>query len=423
MDRLATLATQFSDIEVDYMKLTSSFVPTTVPTTIQQNIASITSVLSVVDSRQESLYNALSTIPESSSWEYVNDLVQNQATLNFYSLLESIATETNTASRMSLMTEAARASSVMNEILDENAILEAYHYSLGGNSALLAVNIVLFILMFTSSVFYRQWWFLVTWGLGLGLEIVGYIGRVILSHNTNNFSAYIMSSILLSMGPSFLMAGIYYIAAQLTIIYGEQFSVLLPRKYLSIFNTANVISVALQGTGRGIAAGAQQSQDGKTGHNILVAGIAIQVCVIGVFDILWYTLLYRLYTEYKTYGSSRFNPNFQHVRERNLLVPFMIGVSISCILILVRFIYKAIELKQGFDSKLAYEEIYFMIFEGLLISLGSAILCILSPGFVYGKDAHIRVDRSWRKFTFRKKRIEDDYELRASDDDANEYAY
>ncbi|TID14833.1 hypothetical protein CANINC_004504 [Pichia inconspicua] len=421
MDTLSTIVTKFDNLHTDYMKLTSSFVPSSVPTTIYQNIATITSVLSAAESRQESLLNALSTIPESSSWNYVNDLVQNQATINFYSVLENIATETNTASRASLMTEAARASSVMKEIFDDHAFYKGHHPSVGGNAAILAINIVLFGLMATTSVFSRQWWFLVTWTCGLGLEIAGYIGRLMSSNDINNRPGYIMNSIALTIGPSFMMAGIYYIIAQLTVIYGEQYSLLKPMQYSLIFITADIFSIFLQGAGGGVATKAENNGGSTTGQDLLVAGIAIQVCTIGIFSIFWFILFYRVYKEYK-HGNCDFNPDYQHIRDRKLLIPMICGVSICCVLIFVRCIYRLIELREGFESKLAYDEIYFMIFEGLLITLSSTIICILSPGLVYGRDAHIHIDKSWKNsFSFKnKKRYNEDCESK-SDDYVSEY--
>lgn len=66
-----------------------------------------------------------------------------------------------------------------------------------------------------------------------------------------------------------------------------------------------------------------------------------------------------------------------------------------------RSIYRVVELAEGWSSKLAVDEIYFMILEGLMMSLACFVLTVLTPGVAYGRHSHIYVDKSL-KATFAK---------------------
>jgi hypothetical protein len=63
---------------------------------------------------------------------------------------------------------------------------------------------------------------------------------------------------------------------------------------------------------------------------------------------------------------------------------------LAIIFILTRSCFRVAELAKGFGSKLANEEIPFMILEGAMIILATSSMTIFHPGWVFGmkwKDA------------------------------------
>ena len=398
MDQLTQYSSFLPEgLRTKLVELTSTLsITTPVPTTIAQNYEKITSVIHSISEKQESAASALFVVTESlSSISLINDILQAQATLNFYDVLEKVATETNSATKASLMTQAAEASQIMHKMFKEDAYYSGNYPSLGGNTALLVVYAVFLAMQVVSGVFYHQWWFLTCWTCGLVLEVLGYAGRIWSSQNIMNFNAFVMQLVCLTLAPCFMMAGIYYVIAQLTEIYGQKFSILKPMQYSLIFILCDLISIALQAAGGGVAASALSVyEDTADGSHIMVGGLAFQVFTIALFQLFWYHFLYKVYKSYKAYGDAGFNPNFTHIRERNLLVPFICVVSFAVILIFVRSIYRLIELSDGWSSKLAVDEIYFMILEALMVSLASCVISILSPGIAYGRHSHIYIDKS-----------------------------
>ena len=66
-----------------------------------------------------------------------------------------------------------------------------YIPSLAGNVAYLTLFIILILAQIGLGIFYRTWGFLAGMVCGLGLEIVGYIGRVQLHYNPFPFDPFL----------------------------------------------------------------------------------------------------------------------------------------------------------------------------------------------------------------------------------------
>lgn len=378
------------------VELTSSLTLTSIPTELTVPYETVTSVLDSAVSYQNSALSVIATATDSvSSISLINDILQAQATINYYSVLQSIATATATPS--AAYVEAAQASAIMEKIFNENAFYSGNTPSFGGNLALLIVFSIMLAFQVLFGVFYHQWWFLSCWTSGLILEVLGYVGRVWSSQNIMNFNAYVMQLVALTLAPCFLMAGIYYIIAQLTMVYGQKFSVMRPMAYSMVFIICDLISIVLQAAGGGMASSALSLfEETEDGSHVMVGGLAFQVFTIGIFQLFWYLFLYRIYQSYKKNGDSEFNPKFVHVRERKFHFIYLGSVSLAVLLVFVRSIYRLVELSEGWSSDLAVDEIYFMILEALMMALASFLMTVVHPGIAYGRNAHLYIDKSPR---------------------------
>ena len=72
-----------------------------------------------------------------------------------------------------------------------------YIPSLGGNAFYLALFVICLIAQVVLGVIYRTWPFMIAWIFGLGLEIVGYIGREMMHNNIFDSNAFLMYVTLL----------------------------------------------------------------------------------------------------------------------------------------------------------------------------------------------------------------------------------
>lgn len=380
--------------------MSSTLPSVSVETAVTIPIATITSVYASASSYYySSLLPVMKTetnLDANVSYSNIGD--ELQATMSYYSLLEVQATATDPQVIVSVAAEAATASEVMNEIYKSNTMYEGKRPSLGGNLALAIVFGLMLVLQAVFGIMTKQWWFFVTYMCGIFLEVLGYSSRVWSHYNLNNFDAYVMQFVCITLAPCFLMAGIYFILAQLTVVMGQAFSILRPMQYSLIFIICDLISIVLQAAGGAMAAiELSDHKSTRSGSNVMVIGLAYQVFTMALFLILWFIFCYRCYISKKRYGSRIFSKEFEHVRQRKMFVPLFYSVTVSVILIFIRSIYRLIEMVEGFSSDMANNETMFMFFEALMVSLATLLMTIFHPGFSYGRKVYIPVEMNIRK--------------------------
>lgn len=237
------------------------------------------------------------------------------------------------------------------------------------------------ICQFILGIYTQDWWMWVTWTLAAGGECAGYIARVILHDYATSAPMWEMQLVLTIIMPAFMSAGLYYQLAVQTVIYGEQYSPLKPMIYNAIFTTCDVISLVIQAVGGGIAAsnlGPGGNPD--TGGWIMVGGIAFQVLVLVCFILIGSWVNYKIYTD----NPDNWNPQYQHIREKKFFMLWPLAVAVSLLFLLIRSIYRIVELAVGWRGYLITTERYFLILDGLMIVLGMVPLCLVYPALIYG---------------------------------------
>lgn len=362
---------------------------TTVTPQFTLPLATISSIITVAQSNQDSAFSALKTISNTANvTSLFNAAVNAQATLNYYSLLQEQATQTSLATETSFISKVAQASAVMNKVVYETPFYGGNPPNISSNGALVAIFLIFCILHLILGIFYRQTWFLVCWVIGLFLEVIGYIGRVLSSRDIMGLGPYIMQSTCITIAPTLMMAGIYYIVGQVTVIYGQQYSLLKATRYSKIFIFCDVVSFLTQSAGGGLAATAS---NGEMGRHLLLAGLAFQTVSMVFFQFLWFYLIINIFKAWRSDRVPPFNPEYLHIRERGVLPYFIVSVSIAVMLIFVRSIYRLAELAEGWDSKLIIDERYFMVLEALMIVLATFCMTVLHPGLAYGRNANLVV--------------------------------
>ncbi|KAI1193689.1 RTA1 like protein-domain-containing protein [Nemania serpens] len=261
--------------------------------------------------------------------------------------------------------------------------------------------VVLFgLCMFPNTFFgirYRTWTFFAWVTLGLLGEIAGYIGRIMLHDNIFNFDAFLTYLISLTIAPAFITASIYLCLARIIYIVDPRLTStrLKPTTYTKIFVTFDIIALILQGAGGGIAATADTKEMVDLGVHVMIAGLAFQVFSLVVFSGLCADFAWRLRRTNRRSPVSRVDVDTPYDSDltigksaadysdisTSVMFKAMIGaMAVAVLLILVRSVYRLIELQGGFDGALANNETLFTVFEGPFIFLACAVLVICHPG-------------------------------------------
>lgn len=284
------------------------------------------------------------------------------------------------------------------ELVKRETFLRSMTPTLGSSIGFTTVFSIFFIINLIFCVYYHQWVFLCTWGVGLAIEVVGYAFRLYFNLNGDSFRAFIVQFVFLVIGPCFLINGLNYVQSQIILVYGNQYSVLKPMDHYHLFLIFDLACLIIEAVGCAIYGRAMDVNIGEDrsssavsdlGRYIACAGLALQVVSITTSQIFWYVFLRKISKRYKEDG---FNPEYRSFREKeNLLKRFIIGISFSFLCIYIRCIYRTVERGTGYPWSATVDESNMNFVEGMMVALAGLLLIVVSPGFVYGRYAGIDI--------------------------------
>ncbi|GAA5916787.1 hypothetical protein JCM5296_007389 [Sporobolomyces johnsonii] len=214
----------------------------------------------------------------------------------------------------------------------------------------------------------RIWW--------LTVLIVGGVGNLAsLSPLPPCHSAHPSLSLnSLILAPCFFSATVYGILGMLVRAIGPEYSILRPSLYLWIFCLCDLIAIVIQAVGGAKAALAlQASESSDTGTHIMLAGIVFQLFSMAVFCCLGLDFFRR----------ARKDPLYSgkhNVREGRIgLLGF--GLTWGSTWILIRCIYRTVELAEGWSGYLITHEPYFCVLDSMAMVLCQAVFCFTWPSW------------------------------------------
>ncbi|GAA6008890.1 hypothetical protein JCM11491_003821 [Sporobolomyces phaffii] len=190
----------------------------------------------------------------------------------------------------------------------------------------------------------RIWWLsiLVVGGVG---EILGWAGRLWSNRNVYSLNAFLCQEIALILAPCFFSAGCYGLLGMLVRALGPEYSPIRPSLYLVIFVICDFVAIVVQAVGGAMAAIAlQNDESSSTGSWIMVGGILIQL--VGMLSFCVLGLVFA--------RNVRKSPGW---REKESVQQSRVGrmgwgLTWISVWILIRCIYRSIELAQGWTGYL-----------------------------------------------------------------------
>lgn len=219
----------------------------------------------------------------------------------------------------------------------------------------------------------RIWWLsiLVVGGIG---EILGWAGRLWSNQNIYSLNAFLVQQCCLILAPCFFSAGCYGLLGMLVRALGPEHSPLRPSLYLIIFCVCDLIAIIVQAVGGAMAAFALQNDESSTsGTWIMVAGILIQLVAMVAFCLMGLIFARNV----RRAPSWREKENVKHGRV-GLLSWSLVWISAW---ILVRCIYRAIELSQGWEGYLITNEPYFDTLDAMAMVFAQGAFCVCWPSW------------------------------------------
>ncbi|KAF9886428.1 hypothetical protein FE257_011460 [Aspergillus nanangensis] len=237
---------------------------------------------------------------------------------------------------------------------------------------------VIFIILFgvasaahTYHLIRTRTWFFIPLVIGVWFEFVGYIGRAMSSSESPNWTLgpYIMQSTLLLVAPALFAASIYMELGRIIyLVKGEKLSIIRVSWMTKTFVAGDVLSFLMQASGAGLMV----TEARKTGENVILGGLFVQIIFFGFF--LFSAVLFqkRIGRHPTPESADTYIPWRKH----------LFALHGSSILILIRSIFRVVEYIQGWDGYLLSTEVYIYIFDGLLMWFVAVIFVVIHPSQV-----------------------------------------
>ncbi|KAK9861805.1 hypothetical protein WJX84_011669, partial [Apatococcus fuscideae] len=252
-----------------------------------------------------------------------------------------------------------------------------FHFHPSRDLAIIALSLFLAVSLciLAITIRTRAWFMLIPTLVGL-LEMGGYACRIRMLSANPLRGVYIAMQCLLIIPPSFLALVDYIVLGRLVAMIriakpatvGNTYRDLKPKWLTWAFFTAEIASLALQGAGAGISSSNNDGPGSKsssastqnTGRIMLIVGLAALVLVIIFF----------LGTLIFVSTSQTYRINVPALR------PVYLGLYLTVGLLLIRNIFRLIEFSQGWYGYIAVHEVYFYVFDALLMFIW---LCLVLP--------------------------------------------
>ena len=288
----------------------------------------------------------------------------------------------------------------------------------GGNCCFVAFFGVLFLFYLLISIRSEYRWFCFCFISAFGLETLGYAARVASSNDYSSTVFYALQLACLLAAPTFIMAGIHHIFAQIVTVYGPKYSICLPRWYICILISTEAITFAIQCTGGILAGVSQGTSRAQPARMIMLSGNVLQMVAMSIFFCVFLEFLWRVFFQDRKYAQSGsdlrnmtllnflkmllnvksartfksddldcfYNHKFQGIRTRPLLGYYPLILLLCVLLLYTRCVYRLIELAQGNSGYLHTHEVFIFTLDSALIAICGCSFVIFHPDFVFGKQ-------------------------------------
>jgi hypothetical protein len=187
--------------------------------------------------------------------------------------------------------------------------------------------------------------------LFLAVEVVGYAARAVAKDKTEQLMPYVIQSTFILVAPALLAASIYMILGRLMRSLSATSLSIVPVRWLTkLFVCGDIASFVVQASGAGVMVTADSM---KTGENIILGGLFIQIFIFGLFAVTSAIFHVRI---------RRYRPQSDVRWEQTMVMLYIVSA-----LIMVRSIFRVVEYILGHDGYPLKNEWTLYIFDAVLM--------------------------------------------------------
>lgn len=187
----------------------------------------------------------------------------------------------------------------------------------------------------------------------------------------------------------FYSALLYTMLAHVVKDFARPFCRVGPKALITTFVAFDIISLVIQAVGGGMAS---TQTDSTPGTNTMVAGVFFQLFALACFILVGLDVAWRLHkgTPVRSWLLRR---KLTEEEEKVVVPPYTLrwkiyvsSIVISVILLLIRCIYRCIELLDGWHGDLLTHEVYLETLDGLPMLILVIVLNVLHPVLALGRQ-------------------------------------
>ncbi|KAF7367020.1 hypothetical protein MSAN_00961200 [Mycena sanguinolenta] len=251
------------------------------------------------------------------------------------------------------------------------------------------------VLHAAQATYFRMWWLFPTAVLcGLG-ELAGWVGRLWSSQNPEANTPFIIQICCTIIAPTPLLAASFMIMSRMVGRLGTSYSLLTPKWFTILFLPCDLIALVVQGVGGGMAssadtlAGANQACAPRCSFIFVLIFHPVHrartlcseasgfnsVSVIIIFTALAsdFSLRYIRDKPIRTSGT----PRGALTTRLKLMAS---ALAFSTVVLIIRSVYRLIELSGGWEGRVIRTEVYFNVLDGGMVTLAIFTLNFVHPG-------------------------------------------
>ncbi|CAI6333981.1 unnamed protein product [Periconia digitata] len=245
--------------------------------------------------------------------------------------------------------------------------------------------IVFIVLFFISGILHawqtikhKSWRTTILLPWAAALMIAGFVMRELGAHQTDNLGYLVASTVLIMSGPP-VYALINYFVLSRVLYYIPYLAPLHPGRVATTFVGLDAVCEILigQGAWRMVNSSMTEKQR-QLGANLVTASLSLQVVLFGSFGLL----------------AAQFHRRARHrgVLSRDLRTVLVV-LYISASIVTIRCIYRLVEYIQGWNSTIYKNEVFFWIFEAVIMLLNTCLLNLFHPGKRLPRSNSVFLDR------------------------------
>jgi len=213
--------------------------------------------------------------------------------------------------------------------------------------------------------------------------IVGFVFRFVLHTHPDSKGAYIVEYLFIVLSPCAFIAAEYVLLGRLALdLNAAEHLRISPRRITPLFVASDITTFLIQAAGGSISISSNDLKTNKLGSNVFLAGLALQLLSFAIFTCMYLRFLFLVRRHSPEVWRRDGNSRLWYADWRTLACAFLV----SCAGILVRSVFRVVELSQGFKGSLATSESAFYGLDTLPLFVTVAAYVPFWPGRFIGRQ-------------------------------------